>query len=114
MLHKDRPEDLNRALGITLALFNMDLESLVLSLILHTIPALLQATGSRMQLLTDPKGAALAQLTVMALMLLHKHSQAAAATGGRTQHGGMVNRGMIGERYYEQGYSCSSGQRKLE
>ena len=50
----------------------MDLENLTLSLLHHTVPGLLQAAGSKLTMLTDPRGQMLAKLCAMCLVVLHR------------------------------------------
>ena len=56
-------------------LFHIDLDNLTLCLLHHTLPGLLQASGNKLQLLTDPRGQALAKLTVMCLVVVYRMRQ---------------------------------------
>ena len=88
LLSYEQPETLHKAVGLIYGLFQMDLESLILALFHHTIPALLQASTLNVQSdslpgsksLTDPRGRALAKLCVMLLVSLNTARQ---STPGR-------------------------------
>lgn len=75
VLRHDRPEDLHKGIGLLYSLFHMDLETITLCLLLHTLPNLLQSTGPNVRLLTDPRGSSLAKLCVMCLAVLHTMRQ---------------------------------------
>lgn len=67
MLSSNRLEDLTQALGLLFAVFHLDLENITLSLLLHTVPRLLQS-AEKQHLLTDPRGYILAKACVLCIV----------------------------------------------
>ena len=75
MLSNSRVEDLNKGVAFLFSLFLIDLDSLATSLVRTTVPNLIQADSSRLHLLVDPRGTALAKLCVMCTVALLKMTE---------------------------------------
>ncbi|XP_021357333.1 mediator of RNA polymerase II transcription subunit 24-like isoform X3 [Mizuhopecten yessoensis] len=87
MLNSSRLEDLTQALGLLFAVFHLDLEHITLSLLLHTVPKLLQS-ADKQQLLTDPRGYILAKACVLCIVAAQTaRSVAGKATMSHTRRG---------------------------
>ncbi|KAL3832581.1 hypothetical protein ACJMK2_024214 [Sinanodonta woodiana] len=66
MLQSNRCEDLTQALSLVYAITHIDPEHMTLSLLIHTVPLLLQS-AEKQHLLTDPRGYTLAKLCVLCI-----------------------------------------------
>ena len=75
VLSYSRVEDLNKGVAFLFSLFLIDLDSLATSLVRTTVPNLIQADSSRLNLLVDPRGTALAKLCVMCTVALLKMTE---------------------------------------
>jgi hypothetical protein len=72
VLSHERVEDINKGISLVYSLFHLDLEGLTLDLVHHVIPQFLQLPNGHLKSIMDPRGRALARLTIMCLSVCHR------------------------------------------
>ncbi|XP_064613745.1 mediator of RNA polymerase II transcription subunit 24-like isoform X2 [Liolophura sinensis] len=113
MLEGKQPIDLTRALSMAFSAFHIDLEPLTLSLLLHTLPTLLQSSH-RIHLLIDPRGYTLAKLCVMCISSAYTAKTAHKDCVGYARRGRKRSRKDVDLEDLEESESRPSKQRRIQ
>lgn len=79
-LSYDNPEEIHRAVDLVFGIFHLDIEHCALALLLHVLPFYLYSDSSR-ENLAEPRGSALARLTVLTTYAALQSRQSSLTTG---------------------------------